>query len=75
MKKPLLVMVSKVMTIMKNNNDNSDSKKKNSNDNVNDVNKIFSFRHRRKILDACVEGCYITLAKKAHPQATKQQFS
>lgn len=25
MKKPLLVMVSKVMTIMKNNNDNSDS--------------------------------------------------
>lgn len=27
MKKPLLVMVSKVMTIMKNNNDNSDSNK------------------------------------------------
>ena len=46
-----------------------------SNDDVNEVNKIFSFRHRRKILDACVEGCYITLAKKAHPQATRQQFS
>lgn len=27
MKKPLLVMISKVMTIMKNNNDNSDSNK------------------------------------------------
>lgn len=27
MKKPWLVMVSKVMTIMKNNNDNSDSNK------------------------------------------------
>ena len=27
MKKPLLVMVSKVMTIMKKNNDNSDSNK------------------------------------------------
>lgn len=27
MKKPLLVMLSKVMTIMKNNNDNSDSNK------------------------------------------------